>query len=508
MFVKILHMETIRSQEIIKDLKKNTSTDDIKIKDKTIEGPLLFLDETYDFNITFQNCTFDFIYFNKVVCKKNIEFEYCKFLDDFLIKGLSAWTLKFEHSESEKSIDFDYCECYFVKFIKTESKNGINLNSGQIQRMIIDPINEKTHFTLVGKFLLIKRLSIRSVSGITVFSKTCIINNISLSGYLNIGSRLDFSNIQSNNLHIWDLNNDGKIYISNIKQGSVTEFIKKPIAEYIDIFSNLNNYEYRDEEIIHLKSLPKDSNIIEVIETGYTISEFRDFIEERYLDFRKFEKITNAELKISNSSVGVLEIKNVNFELRYIFDIENSDLSSIKLINAKIPDLNFVDNFLNYYNVYNDLYTSANKQNNNKDRIDYYRISQQYLLRYLQQEQLFKRDYGSIIAIRISSIFSNHGTNWPKAVLVTVIISFLCFCLFVGSIQEIYLNLTGTGINYFFTNILLYFPQFLNPLHKIEFMKDIGKLGAWSGLIDLLTKIIISAGIFDIIRSFRKHVRQ
>lgn len=504
-------METINSKDIKYRLDNHDSSSvvDFKIKDSKVIGPLLFMDKIYNFNIKFENCTFDYVYFSNLHCDKHIYFDNCKFLDDFLVRGLYIWNLKFENSEFDKSIDFDYCDAYFLNFIKTESKNGINLSSGQINRLKIEPLNEKTHFTLIGKFLLIKKLSINSVSGVTVFSKNCIINNISLSGYFNVGSRLDFSNIINNDLSFSDLNNDGKIYISNIKPGMVREFIKKPVSEYLDLFSKSQNYPSNDEEIEYINSLSDTRSIIELIATHYSLTDFNNFIEDRYLEFRNFEAVIFSTVEIINSSLGILEIKNLNFELQYILDIQNSDLSSIKLINSKIPDIHVASNYLNYYYVYNDLYTSANKQNNAKDKIEYYKLSQRYLYKFLKNEASPKdRDKGSIVAIFISELFSSHGANWLKAILITITFSFCFFCLYTASLIGISISLTYSGFKLLVNIILTYLPQFINPLHKIDFMAELAELGSWSSLIDLLSRIITAVGLFEIIRSFRKHVRQ
>lgn len=510
MFVKNLVMEKIKPREILQSFLKCevSSNSDFKIKGKSVEGPLLLIDQSYDFNITFENCSFDYIYIHNTVSKKNIRFQNCTFLDDFLVRGLRSWSLKFEDCIFEKRIELDYCDSTFLDFIKTESKNGITLSSGQINRMLIDPLNEKTHFALTGIFLLVRTLSVKSISGVTIFSKKCIVNKIYLSGYFNIGSRLDFSNIMSVDVKIDDLNNDGKIYFSNIKQCAVKEFVDNPITNYLDDFSK-SNYKYREEEIEHIKSITDNRTIIELIATEYSLSDFTQYIEERFSDFLRYEEISTARLNISNSSVGILEIKNMNFDWNYNINIQNSDLSSIKLINSKIPDIKVSDDYLNYYNVYNDLYTSASKQNNSKDKIDYYRISQRYLYKFLKHEALSKdRDSGSIGAIFISNMFSSHGTNWLKAIIVTIVFSFIFFCLFMASLNGVYVDLSWRGCAFAGNSLLTYLPQFINPLHKLDFMTDFAKLGTWSALVDLFSRVVVAVGLFETVRSFRKHVRQ
>ena len=503
-------METT-AQEIIRSITNynDTSGSTLKIRNKDVKGPLILLDTSYGFSITFQNCSFEYVLVNQVKSNKDLFFENCSFVDDLLIRGLSVDSLKFEHCNFEKSLDIDYIESNYLRFIKTESKNGINLTAGQIRTMTINPVNEKTHFTFIRKFLLIDSLSIDSVSGITVFAKDCIINKVYLSGYFNIGSRLDFSNIVSSYLRLKDLNNDGKIYFSNTRQVAVKRFINKSITHYVEEFLKSHKYLFRDSEVEYIKSVQDDRTVLQLIATEYSILDFESFIDDRYLEFLEYEPISDAELNIRNSSVGILEVKNINFDWRYKLDIQNSDLSSIKLINSKIPDIQIRDNYLNYYNVYNDLYTSASKQNNAKDKLEYYRISQRYLYQFLKYEAApNQREIGARIAIFISNVFSSHGTNWLKAIIVTIIFAMIFFSLFVISLNGITVDLTWNAIFETGQITLNYLPQFINPLHKLDFMESFATLGSWTALVDLFSRIIIAIGLFEIVRSFRKHVRQ
>lgn len=479
-----------------------------KILSNKILSEVLFLNDKHiDYQITFENCSFDQLNMEDVIAR-DVLFVNCKFSQDFKIYSLRAMILTFENCQFEKSLIIENCKLTFLNFFKVDSINGININAGDVNFLKINPISEKTHFTFKGKFLHIKDLSLTSVSGITMFAKSCIINKISLSGYYNVNSRLNFIDVLNIQVDLNEINNDGKIYFSNLKPVSVLEFNSKPISDYIEEFTRSKETTSTTYELEYLTSLDQKMNVVDLIRSNSPLYDFPIFIEENfYAGLLVHLNAGSLMFTIKNSSAGVLELKNIMLE-KYDLELKNSDLSSIKLINSKIPNIQFKDDYLNYYNIYNDLYTSANKQNNTKDKVEYYTISQKFLYMHLKYEVNSPRDIGSIITILVSEIYSNHGTNWLKAIFVTVVISITFFCLFVGNIDGIYWNSSQNGINYFIDNLLPYFPQFLNPLHKIEFMEDIGKLGVWSGLIDILSRLVISIGLFEIIRSFRKHVRQ
>jgi hypothetical protein len=247
---------------------------------------------------------------------------------------------------------------------------------------------------------------------------------------------------------------------------------------------------------------------LELLTGNYPLYGFRKFIERKdCTDFLLYFDTLDTQFRIDNSSPGILELKSLLFE-QYQIEIKNSDLSSVKLLHARIPDVMAQDDDLNYYNVYNDLYTAAVRQNNTKDKAFYYKTAQEYLYSYLKDSaKADDRDAGSRIAITVSKIYSHHGTDWIRACLVTFFITFLFFILFTLSLKEIDADVSGHGAAYFNETIMPYFFEFINPLHRIDFMSKISPLGGFTAFFDFLSRIFVSIGIFEIVRSFRKHVR-
>ena len=129
-------------------------------------------------------------------------------------------------------------------------------------------------------------------------------------------------------------------------------------------------------------------------------------------------------------------------------------------------------------------------------------------MKYLKTESATIESTGSRISIFVSRLFSIHGSDWIRASLVTISIAFVFFCFFVNSLKEITADLSATGIKYLIELILVYFPQFINPIRRIDFMAEVSPLGLWTALFDFIARVFVSIGIFEIIRSFRKHVRQ
>lgn len=474
--------------------------------DLRIEGLLLLKDLSLKEPVTFSNCHFDQVIFNNVASKEQLEFKHCTFSKDFMIVFADLINFQLDSCQFGKGVIINNCKLFYLSLGKLEAENGINFEAGQIQYMEIKPVSEKTHFSFIGKFLLIKELHVISVSGISLFAKKSIINSIKLSGYYNISSRLDFNSIINKSVEINELNNDGKIYFSNLKPLGVKKFKNPPLTDYFNAYRLSEKANRR--EVGWINTLLAKVTTLDLLTGQFPVFVFREFIEENYYaDFLEYEDELPAKFSINESTAGILELKNIMFE-QYQVEIKNSDLSAAKLINSKIPDIPAVDDYLNYYSIYNDLYTSAARQNNTKDKAEYYRISQRYLYKHLKDELSSKnRDTGSIIALSVSRLYSSHGTDWLKACLVTILITFFFFCLFTASLKQIYLEVSWQGLDNFASEILPFFPQFLNPLHKIDLMEAVSQIGPWSAFLDFASRIFIGIGIFEIVRAFRKHVR-
>lgn len=475
------------------------------ISGKKIEGRLVIDIDKIKEPVTFSNCEFDEVFIHNASIAA-IEFNNCTFNKDFDITYIKTPSLRLHNCHFQKKIYIRNCRIETLNIHNTESQNGINIEGGIIRIIDIIPINEKTQFSIIGKFLLIEFLAVQSTSGVTLLADKAIINSIHINGYYNVSSRLNFNQVINERIELENLNNDGKIYFTHLKPAGIKGFIDPSLKKYIQIFKE--SKEAHQKEIQFINEISSKHSTLELLMGYFPVIYFKDFIEKNYFtDFLLYKEQKAVKFSISNSSAGVLELKNILFE-QYKLELLNSDLSGVKIINSNIPDIGVSDNYLNYYNVYNDLYTSAGKQNNTKDKIEYYRISQQYLYKHLKYESASKKSHiGSLISISVSRLYSNHGTDWLKACFATILFTLLFFILFIASLKEIIADLSLRGFGYYLKILISYFPQFINPLHRIDFISELSTLGNWSALFDFLGRIFVSIGIFEIVRSFRKHVR-
>lgn len=459
-------------------------TETLRISDSKFKAVNIFK-SNFTQNITFRDCVFEYdVIIEGADFGAILHFLNCEFKGNFIIREGNFDTLIFDNSNFHKQAKID---------------------GGIFKKLIYASENEKSIFKINGRFTFIDTLKLVSVIGMTFFTKQCVVNKLIVQGYYNSSSRIDFYDIKCSSVEILNVNNDGKIYLSNFHYCSIKEL--KPVS----LTAIVTNPHASDEE----KSLHHEINT--KLNLGTNIKLYNNFYFSSLRKELLYEKTkrdtfvydidvkTGSHFSIVSCSLGVLELRDIPLQNMGVKAL-SSDLSSIKLINTRFPLQIESFNVLNEYYIYNDLYTSANRQNNIRDKIEYYRISQQALLKNITSEGKFK-SFPSYISIVVSKFASNHGSNWGQALLITLGVGIIFFTLFVISFQHIYIDLSKEGFEYFTNKILPFLPQFFNPLHKVEFMNDIGKQGGWTGLVDILGRLFISIGIFEMVRSFRKFVR-
>ncbi len=234
--------------------------------------------------------------------------------------------------------------------------------------------------------------------------------------------------------------------------------------------------------------------------------EFTPFLYEKFIS-----SSSSKTLKFENNNFKSLVVKNAQLDFFDEIVIVNTDLSHIILKNSliKANTINLKSSSpINVYELFNSLYTSAKIKNNKREQEEYYKGS----LIALYNQHLQYRSLGEIptlISLAISNLYSNYGTNWMKSLGVTLMLAAIFFT-FMMLTTAYDISFTEQGfLN--FQKLAVYYVHFLNPAHKIDFMDTLefaysNKLGFV--VFDLLGRIFIGIGIFEMIKSFRKYARR
>lgn len=109
-------------------------------------------------------------------------------------------------------------------------------------------------------------------------------------------------------------------------------------------------------------------------------------------------------------------------------------------------------------------------------------------------------NFSEKINLNLNRYSSYHGNNWLRAVVVTLSLNFAFFTAYCWSLGY-YLGTDGNK----FIELFSYSFEFLNPLRKADFLKDvIDKATPLSRIIDYTARIFIAYFVYQTIQAFRK----
>ena len=104
----------------------------------------------------------------------------------------------------------------------------------------------------------------------------------------------------------------------------------------------------------------------------------------------------------------------------------------------------------------------------------------------------------------LNKISNDHGDSYGRAFLFIVVIGWVWFYSSLIASDQFYFTLDYT--KWCFGDGLILFLEFLNPIHKWDFIeKDFIQPNVWFYLFDFFGKISIGYGIYQFVQAFRKY---
>ncbi|MCP4971123.1 MAG: hypothetical protein GY932_11065 [Arcobacter sp.] len=425
------------------------------------------------------------------------------FQGDFWVRNALIKVLMLNHCNFRKSLFFYDCEISNLNIIEVQVSYQLCFRSiicsdrlfifGEKKFFLILDNSELNHVSIscqkiegiaiTGDKTLINRLIIgNKVRDTKINISNVIINNLFFSGVYNEANLIEIINTKLHCIYFNDFYNSGKMIWRNIK---ILNRSKK--------ISNITLTEFFDKKDV----TEKDKS--ELLNKNKKIENYQN------------ELLKNiSKLSFNNIVLGNTEFKNVELELFESITIIDTELTTVKLFNSTLPTRNVKGNQNSLYEIFNDLYSVAKKQNNKRDEVEYYRASQDSLLKSLLSKGWYK-NVPSIISLFVSYLYSNFGTRWIQSFFWILFFGALFFLFMnLSTTYDIDLSLKEESINTF-KNLTAYYIQYLNPTHKISFMDNYNSnisRSTWFVFFDYSGRILISIGIFELIRSFRKYVRK
>lgn len=420
-----------------------------------------------DINIHFENCIFD--------C--DIEFDNCTF-DRLCFTSCEIKSNKFAILNSNiNSLEFKKNTNDVKNIKKTSIKNGtIQLKNGIIKRIDIDNM----HFD-EGK-LEIKNLNyIESCSIINSTLHHVVISHCNFENYFDYSrnkttSRLDssfFNHCTFNDSSFFETTFNSSTHFSNC-------FFLKETK-----FENLNSE-------IYSKIKFTNSEFLKHTTFNYSLIHQLSFEKTKFID----------EISIQETYFDIIKIEKTIFEKGALFDdiqIKKIDICDRRTIRVIKQELQKKENNIDY-NKFRVHEFNAYIKDLRKKIIAFDNDKKHFRHRIREKKEL-KRD---LFILTISNFFSVYGTDWKRALKVTLVIGFFTFTPFF-ILENFEKSISLSNYTDF---IYSYFRFFLITDFKNEYYEAGETILKFNNLLSLpifiLGKIAIAFGIYEMIQSFRK----
>ncbi|MCD8403559.1 hypothetical protein [Tenacibaculum finnmarkense] len=391
--------------------------------------------------IVFTDCTFN---------NDSLEFICCEKRDSVCFMG---------ETNIKNYLSFDGCNLYLLYFEKKCKIETLNIHRSEI----------------IKKFTINKN-SIKKLS----------INNTDFKGKVEI---LD-STFNSAS-------------ISNLTCSNVFNFNKNEIKNNLDItnvtFQKFNFYENKfseEEENCQMKFLDN------TFKGKSYLSNWKALNTDLIIQNCDFKKST----RFNNSSFKSLKLEETTFN--DICSFQDTEFYNVIIDRTSFDKTAYFDDIL-ISDIENcDRKTLRNikhelQRSNNKIDLDKFKASEINAYRKeLKKDKKYCYNNIDVFILDVGYWFSKNGTNWFRALLVSLLGSFIFYALF------FWISVGDFGFgNFDFSELCFFmngFTKFLIPTNIYNPLIDKTFVIGWSWLPFILGKIFLSIGIYEIIVSFRK----
>lgn len=122
----------------------------------------------------------------------------------------------------------------------------------------------------------------------------------------------------------------------------------------------------------------------------------------------------------------------------------------------------------------------------------------------------WRRNFWEKSPLFLNKYSSNHGQSWSIGLLTTIAISTFFYVAFVVSIGYQTADPREPEAMKSFFKLASYFPDFINPLHKLDTFDELQTKPTFSPatrFIDAIGRIVMAYFVYQLIQAFRKHGR-
>jgi len=310
---------------------------------------------------------------------------------------------------------------------------------------------------------------------------------------------------------------NGSINYLNLRKSSVeitSSLILSNVALYacvIEEFNNLGRIYFRK-----VRAMEKD-----IIFQKFISQKQEELINEKIDVIKNKLKLRQTTFRIYLSSLGNFELMECKLEKFDLFEFKNSRINEVFISGSTLPKddririYNAVEESEEWYDqmvsFFEQLSSIFLKHGNIFRSVEYKSISTKYKHESLKSKRLFHNKFNDIFQNWLqrfpffwNKVSSDYGASWGKAVWFifwTSVLLYLCALLSTGNLFRLDMNFDLAFIGFYF--------DFINPLRPFDFFSQIKlNVNGWTRLIDLLSRIVIGYGIYQLIVAFRRYGRK
>lgn len=512
-----------------KTLRFENITIEEKIKVENVEDDLMAL-RFVNCNIkelVINNCKTDFIQFqsNTEIGQLNIgnnsKTRFISFENSTSKNGLNIWT----GSDCEGIQIFENCNIKGILIEDSVTQVGyIQAENSKIGSIFCDNSSSLTFIQLessqVNLFEFLGKSKIEFINIEKTIIQKFNAKNSFIDQYISISeSNINYFYSQVNNLPELNIKKSfiQSIIYKNIISSSfnlnnckIVDFVFSEMKTGKDALIQLINCEVGNltfDKIINLSSF-NISNLKPLKEASvfkYTIYPKSNF--KRGGDIFELVVKNNFETSIAfiNSDLGKMLISSDLSEFdKFIF--AHSKINEIFISGPKLPKITTVegeDTILQQRIAYNQIKKIYENRGDSITPLKYFRDEME-LYREQKNMDVEKKSLSEKFQLTFNKYTNSHGTNWINPLFLTLsfsILFYIIYCLLLFGIDF------NSEFNY---NLIPYYFEFLNPTHKVNFLKEFDiKTNSikdnFALFFDFLNRILVPLLAYQLIQAFRMY---
>ena len=218
----------------------------------------------------------------------------------------------------------------------------------------------------------------------------------------------------------------------------------------------------------------------------------------------KIEKGFDISLAIIHGKLGLFEFKLQDFpEVDLLYD--EDDYEDAVSTQGIIP----INNKRETFRILKD---NLESQKNLSESLKFKKIEKEVLRKELSKQSKFMKDSSVLVQINnyldqanlgLNELSNDHGNSYGRAFIFTVVAGWIFFYLSLLLSDQFYFTFNYDSWD--FNDGFTLFIEFLNPLHKLDYIDNKMQSNVLFYIVDFFGKMIVGYGIYQFIQAFRKY---